>query len=481
MKNFLFRLSSDAFARRYSNYGYITNQRTKHDRVYNNIGSVFLEHISREPKEFLKTAESIHNLFVDVPYETVQGDFLEFIKDLEKNKYIVTGKTAQEIEGKDFKFSYKSENPKTFTFNFKNQKENLQDTAEFFYEKFHQNPTIFGMQIELTNCCNERCVHCYIPHHWKEETLEKEVVLNVLDQTAEMGTLGLTLSGGEPMLHPDFIEILQHARKKDFSVTILSNLTLLNEKILNAIKEANINGIQVSLYSMNPLEHDFITKLPGSFEKTLKSIQLLFENDIPVQISCPVMKINRHSYKNVMKWAYDHKMKAYTDFIMMAQSNFDTHNLDNRISIAETEELLRDIISVDQEYRTLLKIEPKPIDVEKYKKKPVCGVAVDNICLAANGNYYPCSGWQGMMVGNAKNQKLKEVWENSEQLKFLRTVTNSSFPECISCEAKDYCAMCMVRNYNESGGDMFKINDHFCKAAFLNKRIVEEYKKKAAL
>ena len=63
----------------------------------------------------------------------------------------------------------------------------------------------------------------------------------------------------------------------------------------------------------------------------------------------------------------------------------------------------------------------------------------------------------------------------TQKIKELRKLTNSDFPKCMKCEARDYCAMCLVRNYNENGGDMMKINEHFCKVAFLNKRIVEEY------
>ena len=64
---------------------------------------------------------------------------------------------------------------------------------------------------------------------------------------------------------------------------------------------------------------------------------------------------------------------------------------------------------------------------------------------------------------------------NSEKIKELRKITQASFPKCLKCEARNYCAMCLVRNFNESGGDMFKINEHFCKVAFLNKKVVEEY------
>ena len=134
------------------------------------------------------------------------------------------------------------------------------------------------------------------------------------------------------------------------------------------------------------------------------------------------------------------------------------------------------MLEFDQDYwDTTLDQEPKSRDVEKFKKMPVCGVGVDNICLTANGDYYPCAGWQGMVVGNAYKQSLKDIWENSEQLKLLRNISNGSFPECVICEARDYCAMCLVRNFNENNGDMFKITKHFCDVAFLNKRMVEDY------
>ena len=127
----------------------------------------------------------------------------------------------------------------------------------------------------------------------------------------------------------------------------------------------------------------------------------------------------------------------------------------------------------------MLDEEPKkrtPQEEEKEKLKPKCGAGTDSICIAANGNFYPCPGWQNMVVGNIKEKNLKDIWENSEQLKFIRSITNGSFPKCLKCEAKDYCAMCMVRNFNESNGDVFKVNQHFCDVAFLTKKLAEEYR-----
>ena len=198
------------------------------------------------------------------------------------------------------------------------------------------------------------------------------------------------------------------------------------------------------------------------------------------------MKANRHGYDKVLEYARSLKIKAQTDYIMMARADLDTENLANRLSLDETEELLRDILENDTQYKdnTLQQLpisDEIKFNLERFLKQPVCGVGYDNCCIAANGDVYPCAGWQDYVLGNVYKQKLKEIWENSIRVKELRKITQASFPQCVECEARDYCARCLVRNYNESGGDMFAINEHFCKVAFLNKKLVEEYRAKGLI
>ena len=86
------------------------------------------------------------------------------------------------------------------------------------------------------------------------------------------------------------------------------------------------------------------------FEKTKTAIEKLHNADIPVQISCPIMKANKDGYDEVMKYAQRLRMKAQTDYIMMAQADLDTSNLANRISVEETEKVIRDIMENDVDY-----------------------------------------------------------------------------------------------------------------------------------
>ena len=480
LKNLLIRQNKNTFIRRFGEIGYIVSQLTRHDRNYNDTGADFLEKISRDPKETDIIVRELLPLYQDISFEELKTDFIEFVEDLEKNGFVMTGNTPEELTIKEPSFSYKLENPKTALYDFTNPDRNdiLTDSSTFFYEEFHKTPRIFGLQIEVSARCNERCIHCYIPNSKKDDggDMKLSLILRVLDEAKEMGTLQVTLSGGELFMHKDIATIMRHARKNDFVISILSNLVLLTDEHIALLKEVNPSLVQVSLYSMNAEEHDAITQVKGSFNKTKNSIERLVAADIPLQISCPVMKLNRKSYKDVLIYANKLRTKAYTDFIMMAQADQNTNNLAQRINLDEAKDLLQDMLEFDQDYLdTTLNQEPKSRDIEKFKKMPVCGVGVDNICLTANGDYYPCAGWQGMVVGNAYKQSLNDIWENSEQLKLLRTISNGSFPECIICKARDYCAMCLVRNYNENKGDMFKITKHFCDVAFLNKKMVEDY------
>ena len=468
-------LARDSFVRSFGDVGYITNQLTRQDRVYDVNGRVFLERLGRRPKTVEAVVGELAGVYPFAGSEELERDFVEFAGGLEREGYVVSGRTEREVAAKMPAFSYTIADGKTRPRTEYDLQHPARSTADFFQSLFRKRPQIFSFQIELTSRCNERCRHCYLPGPRPLHDLETPLVMDVLDQLAEMGTLGLTLSGGECLLHRDFIPILRHARERDFSISVLSNVTLLTDELLEALRDANLNLLQVSVYSMDPSEHDWVTQLPGSHARTIQAIERLIAADVPVQISCPTMKKTYKSYPRVLEWAYEHRIKGYTDFIMMARTDHSTDNLDNRLSFEETEALLKGILDVDVEYKALLEsAEDFTVD-EDLASQPVCGAGTDSMCMAANGDFYPCSGFQGYPLGNAYHQTVRDVWENSEAIQRLRAIRWSEFQQCLTCEAKPFCAMCMVRNFNETG-DIFSVSRHFCDVAFLNKRLAEEYR-----
>lgn len=480
----LVRQSQNTFIRFFDDgTAYITNQMTRFDRTYNEFGADFLHCISRQVREVNSIIDELSSLYGDsVTREKLESDFLRFLQDLCSHKFAVKGESPEELDSIDLPFSYAIGNPKTMTENFYQSIDIEENTQDQMLEAAQRKPRMNSLQFELTSRCNERCIHCYIPNAKKNdgEDMSLDTVKRLIDEFAAIGGLQVTLSGGEVFLHKDIISIINYCREKDMMISILSNLISLKKEQIPLIKKANVSLIQTSLYSMDPQIHDLITTIKGSHARTIRSIEALVAADIPVQIACPTMKANAKGYVDVLKYAQSLKCKSQTDFIIMAQSDFNTNNLANRLSIEETESLIRDIIEHDIDYRRdTLKLKPnseeKPVSLERYKKQPLCGAGINDCCITANGDVYPCAGWQAMVCGNIYKQSLKDIWENSPQFNKVRSVTHGDFPQCIKCEAKNYCAMCLVRNYNENNGNMFKVNKHFCEVAFLNKRLVEEY------
>lgn len=485
----LVRQSKNTFIRCTDNYGYIIDQLKRQDRVYDRTGSIFLRQISRKPVPVADCVNNIKSLFPEIDYETLHEDFMEFVDELCSTNFLVKGESVEELDNNDLSFTYAIDNPKTLNDNFEqttltNVSENTQD---FFLEEVQGRPLISSIQFELSSRCNERCIHCYIPNKKKDEGADMPLikVLSIIDEFAAMGGLHVTLSGGEAFLHRDLIEICKYCRAKDLKISILSNLIAITDNQINQLKDLNLSLIQTSLYSMDAHIHDKITSIPGSFLRTKNAIERLVKADIPVQISCPLMKANYKGYKDVIAYAKSLKIKAQTDYIMMAQADLDDSNLANRLSLEQTEAVLREIIENDVAYNSIV-LNQKSIsnevisDPQRFMTQPVCGVGYDNCCITVNGDVYPCAGWQGYVLGNVYTNSLKEIWENSPKVKELRKITQASFPLCLDCEALDYCNRCLVRNFNESEGDMFAIPKHFCDVAFLNKKLVEEYEMKIA-
>ena len=229
---------------------------------------------------------------------------------------------------------------------------------------------------------------------------------------------------------------------------------------------------------MNPSIHDEITQMKGSFEKTKNAILRLVENDIPLQISCPIMKQNKNCYDDVIKWAEKHKIQVGADSVIIASYSHTSQNLNCRLTINEIKEVINSKIANDATY-----LEQMEMDAEEKKQittnDVICSVCHSSICIADNGNVYPCAGWQDYVVGNIKETSLQDIWDNSKKVQYLRGLHKKDFPKCIQCIDKEYCTMCMVRNANENPkGDPLVVNEHFCNTAKLNRQIMLERKEK---
>jgi len=159
-----------------------------------------------------------------------------------------------------------------------------------------------AVHMDVTYRCNERCVHCYLDHDDHGEMTTAEIK-DVLDQLAEAGVFFITFSGGEVLLRRDFFEIVEYARRLMFNVKIKTNAVMIHEKEARRIRELGVDTIQISVYSHRPEVHDAITKLPHSFERTVKAIRFLREQGLRVTIANVLMTVNSSDHSGVQELA----------------------------------------------------------------------------------------------------------------------------------------------------------------------------------
>lgn len=485
-----FKQKSNVMYRNYGSFGYITDNRNFGykmaddeedyigDKIVSESGAVFLSVLSRIPQSIDDLVKKICNQFTDVDIHMIKNDAIEFYSALEEDGFIVSGETFQECNRKDQGNSFKKlkRGKKKDDSTLQNELDN--SVQNFFDEYFDGKPQLTSLHIEIISECNERCIHCYIPHDKKINIMEPDMFYNILEQCKKMNLLHLTISGGEPLAHKNFLDFIKKCNEYNFSINVLSNLTLLTYEIIEEMKRNPLLCVQTSLYSMEAMIHDAITQKRGSFEKTKLAILELIKNGIPVQISCPIMKQNLDSYKDVIKWGKEYNINVNSDYVIIAGYDHTIQNLNCRLSTADVREIINKQIDNNPKYLEAMEkeyVKKKSMNSDDY----ICSVCHSSICISENGNVYPCPGWKDYILANISETKLSDIWNNSEKVKYLRNLRRRDFPQCIECTEKEFCTMCMVRNANEHPqGNPLEVNQYFCEIAKVNKAVYFDRKSK---
>lgn len=474
-KNMYYKLRQDVLYRQYDEYGLITDNSEfgyrmlkdtrilRGEKYVSKSGAVMLATLNRTPKYIDDIVDELMHIFIGVDFETLKNDTVEFLQYFVDEGFLTIGDDAESC--RDYDCEKQDENKK---------QDNTATTVDCARNVLKTNEFLRSIHIEIASACNERCVHCYIPHKYKTKVMDSDLFYRIIEEGRKMNIIHVTLSGGEPLLHKDIIGFFRRCRELDLSVNVLSNLTLLSDEIIDEMKKNTLLSVQTSVYSMNPVVHDSITKLHGSLEKTICGLKRLMEAKIPVQISCPVMKQNKDDFVSVIRWGYDHNISVAVEPVIFASYDHSGDNLSNRLTLTEIGKVID--YELEEGYADIIGNLAKEKELMK-SDDPICSVCRYSFCISVTGEVYPCAGWQTNVIGILENQSLNEIWQSSDKIKCLRKVKRKDFPKCVNCKDRGYCTVCMMSNSNENQeGDAFRINEFNCKVAELKHKKLTVYK-----
>jgi len=322
-------------------------------------------------------------------------------------------------------------------------------------EKTARRNIPFAVHWELTPVCNLQCRHCYFVAKEGDRPPTLEKAERLMKELADAGVLFLVVSGGEPLTHPQFFEIMKLAKRYSFATKLMTNGTLITEDTIGNFEGLSLVSVDVSLYGREEI-HDRITGVEGSWKRTMNGIRLLAEAGHFLRIKMPVMNLNRSEFEYVKAFANDSGFTFIFDATIICTDTGDRTPHQYRLS----EEALTDFFRAIRPKKGFAHTPPKEDD-------PPCNAGRNTVAVSPGGDGYPCVAIKES-AGNIFTTPFKEIW-NSDALKKYRALKISDVKKCLECDIRGYCIRCPGLALVEDG-DMFGPSEAACIKARALKR-----------
>jgi MoaA/NifB/PqqE/SkfB family radical SAM enzyme len=267
--------------------------------------------------------------------------------------------------------------------------------------------------------CNFNCTHCYSRAPWYPEELGTAAYRQIADEIADMGVFRVALGGGEPLLRPDSIEILERLSRRGVETNLTTNGWRFDSSTATALKDSGLTRLYVSVDSDTAAEHDRFRRQIGSFDKVIRSASLAVEAGIDVFFSTVLVKDTYSRIEGISNLAHSVGVAGVEFKRFRPAGNGAQFEHLYALTLQQRESLLPNFRTLQRSAAVEVSLINGPESNIMSTESIGCACGVKSICLRPNGDVSPCA-YSDVVVGNIQTRSLKDIWSSSDVLTELR-------------------------------------------------------------
>jgi len=326
----------------------------------------------------------------------------------------------------------------------------------------------------LTYRCNLACEHCYLDAGAKQKVhtesfsdrseLSTEQCFGVIDEIVNFAPESMViLTGGEPLLRRDILEIIRYAGARDLWVVVGTNGVKVSENLAGILRKEGLRGLSLSLDALSPERHDSFRQVRGAWQNTVNGAKILHRTGLPFIVQTTVGKHNAGELAAIADFAYEElEAKVWNLYFLVPTGRGE---FVSDMSPAEYDQVLSDLHAIQRKYagkmlanakcaphyiKTLLEKDPESPFLKSYAGGAGgCPAGTHYMGIRPNGDVTPCP-YLPVFAGNLKRASLEKLWNSSELFIKIRE-RGALGGRCGACELSSACGGCRARAYGATG------------------------------
>jgi MoaA/NifB/PqqE/SkfB family radical SAM enzyme len=286
-----------------------------------------------------------------------------------------------------------------------------------FDEKVKRGESIAIIQFQYNYRCNFKCDHCSIKGFQGKKNARSFTLADVKElsrQADELGLANIVITGGEPLVFPDFDELVAAIDPQKFYITSDSNGWLLDDKKAKHLKAIGVDKIQLSLDSLDAKEHDDFRHAPGSFDRCIRAIDACLDAGLSIILSTVVthQRIRTQEFIDYLEFA---KSKGVGTFVTYAKP---VGAWEGNYEALVTREDMAYMRELEKQYAVFTHLTPS------YGLDLGCIAVKRMISITQYGDVLPCP-YMHLSLGNVFTEPLKDIIARGMNIKYFGKHVNT--------------------------------------------------------